>query len=147
MHSGNSETDSFFRAMSLSGTYGAISDEEGLAVLKKTYDLGISFWDTAAVYGLGHNERLIGQFLEGNPGARGKLFIASKCAFEVSTNPPALMLADLCSFVRSSIRSLGKLRVSPTRRRISRGLSTTLQKDWTQVQIFITFIEETQRPL
>ena len=133
--------------MSLSGMYGPTSDEEGLAVLKKAYDLGISFWDTAAVYGLGHNERLIGQFLKGNPGAREKFFIASKCAFEVSTDPSAPMPVDLCSFGRSSIRSPGNIRGSPIRLRISRDLSMTLQKDWAQVQIFITFIEETQIPL
>ena len=70
--------------MSLSGIYGKISDEQGLEVLKRALDLGSTFWDSAAVYGLGHNERLIGRFLKENPGAREKLFIASKCAFEVS---------------------------------------------------------------
>lgn len=70
-------------AMSLSGIYGPLSDDEGVAVLKKAYELGSTFWDTASVYGVGHNEKLIGRFLKENPGAREKLFIGSKCGWEV----------------------------------------------------------------
>lgn len=76
-------TDLYSSAMSLSGMYGPVTDDEGLRVLKEAYDLGATFWDTAAVYGLGHNESLIGRFVSENPGARERLFIASKCAFEV----------------------------------------------------------------
>lgn len=70
--------------MSLSGAYGPSSDEDGLEVLQKAYDMGYTFWDTASVYGIGHNESLFGRFLKENPGAREKLFIGSKCGYEVS---------------------------------------------------------------
>lgn len=52
-------------------------------MLKKAYDMGCTFWDTASLYGLGHNEKLVGRFLKENPEAREKLFIGSKCGFEV----------------------------------------------------------------
>jgi aryl-alcohol dehydrogenase-like predicted oxidoreductase len=72
--------------MSLSGGYGPADDDESLKVLARAYELGCTFWDTAAVYGMGHNEELIGRFLKATPGAREKLFIGSKCGWDVSTN-------------------------------------------------------------
>jgi aryl-alcohol dehydrogenase-like predicted oxidoreductase len=74
-----------FGAMSLSGHYGAANDEESLKVLAKAVELGCTFWDSAAVYGMGHNEELIGRFIKANPGVREKLFIASKCGWDVSS--------------------------------------------------------------
>jgi aryl-alcohol dehydrogenase-like predicted oxidoreductase len=70
--------------MSLSGTYGPADDTESMKVLSKALDIGCYFWDSAVAYGKGHNEELIGRFFKENPGSREKVFIASKCAFEVS---------------------------------------------------------------
>lgn len=70
--------------MSLSSAYGAADDAESLQTLKKALDLGCTFWDTAAIYGKGHNEELAGRFFKENPGAREKVFLASKCGFDVS---------------------------------------------------------------
>lgn len=69
--------------MSLSSAYGPANDDESLQVLAKALELGCTFWDSAAVYGFGHNEELIGRFLKQNPSAREKLFIASKCGWDV----------------------------------------------------------------
>jgi aryl-alcohol dehydrogenase-like predicted oxidoreductase len=49
------------RAMSLSGMYGPADDEESLKVLKKAVDIGCTFWDSAVIYGFGHNEKLLGR--------------------------------------------------------------------------------------
>jgi aryl-alcohol dehydrogenase-like predicted oxidoreductase len=70
--------------MSFSGAYGEANDEDSLKVLSKAIEIGCTFWDTAQVYGQGHNETLIGRFLKENPGAREKVFIGSKCGFTVS---------------------------------------------------------------
>lgn len=93
------------RAMSLSGAYGKSDDETGLKVLSEAYNLGCTIWDTASVYGLGHNERLIGRFLKENPGAREKLFIGSKCAWEVSQASPLLSSQHCSTITHGSIRS------------------------------------------
>lgn len=71
-------------AMSLSGSYGAANDEESLQLLQKALDLGCTFWDTAIVYGFGHNEALLGRFFRENPGAREKVFVGTKCGWDVS---------------------------------------------------------------
>jgi aryl-alcohol dehydrogenase-like predicted oxidoreductase len=62
--------------MSMSQAYGTRNDEESLKTLRRTFDLGITFWDTADVYGEGHNETLLGQALRGR---RHEVFLATKC--------------------------------------------------------------------
>jgi aryl-alcohol dehydrogenase-like predicted oxidoreductase len=46
--------------MSLSGLYGASSDDNGIAVIHHALDRGINFLDSADMYGWGHNEQLLG---------------------------------------------------------------------------------------
>lgn len=64
--------------MSMSFGYGAPDEAESIANLHLALDLGINFWDTADVYGFGHNEELISRVLVPN---RDKIFIATKFGF------------------------------------------------------------------
>ena len=67
--------------MSLSHAYGAPpSREQAERVLLGALDAGYTFFDTAAVYGLGHNETLVGEVLGGH---RDKFTLASKCGMTV----------------------------------------------------------------
>lgn len=52
--------------MGMSEFYGATDDGESLRTLAAAYDAGITHWDSADTYGLGHNESLIGRFLAGS---------------------------------------------------------------------------------
>ncbi|MBK8629833.1 MAG: aldo/keto reductase [Sphingomonadales bacterium] len=62
--------------MSLSWAYNTPpSDEDGAKLLRRALDLGYDHLDTARIYGLGHNETLIGKTLREN---RSKFFLASK---------------------------------------------------------------------
>lgn len=49
---------------------------KSLDSIKKAYDLGINFFDTAPVYGFGHSEELIGKALKP---VRDKVILATKC--------------------------------------------------------------------
>ena len=49
--------------MGMSDFYGKSSDVESLALLEKAVEMGVNFWDTADMYGTGHNEMLIAQVL------------------------------------------------------------------------------------
>jgi aryl-alcohol dehydrogenase-like predicted oxidoreductase len=69
--------------MSLSHAYGAPPPrEQAEAVLEGALDAGYTFFDTAAVYGLGHNETLVGEVLSPH---RDKFTLASKCGITDAT--------------------------------------------------------------
>lgn len=62
--------------MSLSWAYGGRpSDEDGIRLLQHAVDIGYDHFDTARLYGLGHNETQVGIALKGR---RDKVFLASK---------------------------------------------------------------------
>lgn len=64
--------------MGMSFAYGPRNDAESLATLNRALEMGINFWDTADMYGFGHNEELISKVLAPN---RDKVFIATKFGF------------------------------------------------------------------
>ena len=54
--------------------WGDVSEEAAFAILKASVDRGVTFIDTADVYGAGRSERLIGNFLKTLPGQGKDLF-------------------------------------------------------------------------
>lgn len=62
--------------MSMSQGYGTADREESERALHRALDIGYTFLDTASVYGLGHNESLIGEVLSSR---RQEFTLASKC--------------------------------------------------------------------
>ncbi|QTE28970.1 aldo/keto reductase [Pengzhenrongella sicca] len=65
----------------LGADWGDVGEDEALEVLAGAVDSGVTFLDTADVYGDGRSERLIGQFLAGRAGgagAGGTLTVATK---------------------------------------------------------------------
>ena len=53
----------------LGADWGSVSDDDALAVLRAAVESGVTFLDTADVYGDGRSERVIGRFIAGNAGA------------------------------------------------------------------------------
>lgn len=72
-----------FGCMSLSHAYGSPPPrEQAEAVLSGALEAGHTFFDTAAVYGLGHNETLVGEVLGPH---RDRFVLASKCGITDAT--------------------------------------------------------------
>ncbi len=65
-----------FGAWQIGGDWGAVSDEDALAALHAAADAGVTFVDTADVYGDGRSERLVGRFLRERDGDAP--FVATK---------------------------------------------------------------------
>jgi aryl-alcohol dehydrogenase-like predicted oxidoreductase len=66
--------------MGMSSGFGPPSDrQEMIMVMRKAVELGVTFFDTAEVYGAHHNEILVGEALEP---FKGKVVIATKFGFE-----------------------------------------------------------------
>ena len=53
-----------FGAWAIGGTWGEVNDKDSMAALHAAVDNGITFFDTADVYGDGRSERLVGQLLK-----------------------------------------------------------------------------------
>ncbi|KAJ3102233.1 hypothetical protein HK100_004399 [Physocladia obscura] len=67
-----------FGAMGLSHTYGIADRAESLTVLQHVADSKATFIDTSDLYGFGHNEELIGEWIAQEKGNREKVFICTK---------------------------------------------------------------------
>lgn len=86
--------------------WGTQDDADSIATIQAALDLGINWIDTAAVYGLGHSEEVIGQAIKGR---RDQVIIATKCGRvwnenkEVSGN---LKAASIRREVEDSLRRL-----------------------------------------
>ena len=73
--------------MGMSQSYGAADRTESERTLHRALELGVRFFDTANAYGLGNNEKLIGEVL----GARRDEFVlATKFGFVVKDGKPGI---------------------------------------------------------
>src|SRR5579872_5550338 len=70
--------------MGMSFSYGPPKDkQEMISLIRRAVELGITFFDTAEVYGPYTNEELVGEALEP---FRGQVVIATKFGFDLSPN-------------------------------------------------------------
>jgi aryl-alcohol dehydrogenase-like predicted oxidoreductase len=66
--------------MGMSWAYGPRDEAESIATIHEAIDLGLTFLDTAEVYGPFENERLLGRALAGR---RERVVVATKFGFEL----------------------------------------------------------------
>src|SRR6478609_11891754 len=81
--SGLSITPAGFGAWAIGGGdwafgWGPQDDEQSIAAMRHAVQRGVNWIDTAAVYGLGHSEEVVGRLLRGLPADRRPL-VFTKC--------------------------------------------------------------------
>jgi aryl-alcohol dehydrogenase-like predicted oxidoreductase len=89
----------------LGADWGEVGEKDALAVLDAAAATGITFLDTADVYGDGRSERIIGQFLAGNPGA--EFTVATKMGRRVAQDPGFFTLDNFRAWTDRSRANLG----------------------------------------
>ncbi|KAL9235124.1 hypothetical protein vseg_009916 [Gypsophila vaccaria] len=98
-----------FGCMGLTGAYNApLSEADGVSIIKYAFSKGITFFDTADVYGATTNEVLVGKALKELP--RDKVQIATKCGI-VRIEARNMIVKGTPDYVRScceaSLKRLG----------------------------------------
>ena len=92
----------------LGGTeWGDVDDRQALATLTAAADAGVTFLDTADIYGLGRSETLIGRFLKERPD-RDRFFVATKLGRGPEPGwPENFTRESVCRHTEDSLRRLG----------------------------------------
>ncbi|MER7005769.1 aldo/keto reductase [Dactylosporangium sp. NPDC000555] len=93
-------------AWQLGADWGRVDEDEALATLIAAHEAGVTFVDTADVYGDGRSERLVGQFLRTLPPA-GRVTVATKMGRRVPQEPAAYNLANFRAWNDRSRANLG----------------------------------------
>ena len=95
--------------MGLSEFYGETDEAQSIKTIHAAIELGINFFDTADMYGFGHNEKLLAKALQGK---RDQVVIATK--FGILRDPNDPMFRGVCGHpayvkksVETSLKNLG----------------------------------------
>lgn len=90
--------------MSISANYGPAADHQhGIKVIREAYDRGVTFFDTAEVYGPYTNELLTGEALQP---MRDKVMIATKFGFDIKAGGLNSQPAHIRKVVEESLKRL-----------------------------------------
>jgi aryl-alcohol dehydrogenase-like predicted oxidoreductase len=87
----------------LGADWGEVEEKDAMAVLEAAVDAGVTFLDTADVYGDGRSEQIIGRFLRDHPG----LLVATKMGRRAPLDLEQYTLSNFRSWVDRSRTHLG----------------------------------------
>ena len=103
---GRSVSEIGFGAWAIGGSWGDVADDDAVAALRETLDCGVTFIDTADVYGDGRSERLINRVLKERSGERP--FVATKAGRRLPQQTVAgYSFENLNGWIDRSLTNLG----------------------------------------
>jgi aryl-alcohol dehydrogenase-like predicted oxidoreductase len=115
--------------------WGAQDSAECRATIRHALDTGVNWIDTAAEYGLGQSEELVGQFLRGLPVA-DRPFVFTKCGLvrdardRMATPTRVLTPASIQRECEASLRRLGVERIDLYQFHWPDGSGTGIEESW-----------------
>jgi aryl-alcohol dehydrogenase-like predicted oxidoreductase len=89
----------------LGADWGQVAESEAMAILEASVQAGVTFLDTADVYGDGRSEKLIGRFLAS--GAAPEVLVATKMGRRVAQDPGLFTLENFRAWTDRSRANLG----------------------------------------
>ena len=94
-----------FGAWAIGGSWGEVKDDDALNALREAISQGVTFLDTADVYGDGRSEKLIAQVLDDYQGDR--IYVATKAGRRLDPHVTSgYNYANLEKFVKRSLENL-----------------------------------------
>ena len=93
-----------FGAWAIGGSWGETDEEESLAAMHAAVDAGVTFFDTADVYGDGRSERLIGRLMRER---EERLVVATKFGRRAPLDPALYTYENLRGWLEDSRENLG----------------------------------------
>ncbi len=87
--------------------WGSQDDNDSIAAIQRALELGVNWIDTAAVYGMGHSEEVVGRALKGWRGPRPYVFTKCGLRWDAKGNVTKVLSAD--SIRREAEDSLRRL--------------------------------------
>jgi aryl-alcohol dehydrogenase-like predicted oxidoreductase len=90
--------------MGMSAFYGSADEQESIATIQRALDLGVTFLDTAEMYGRGANEELVGRAIGGR---RDEVVLATKFIGAFSDRRPDGRPETIRSAIEGSLQRLG----------------------------------------
>lgn len=123
--------------------WGPQDDDASLATMREALESGINWIDTAAVYGLGHSEEVVGRFLRGLPHAERPL-VFTKCGMvwderDRTAEPRrTLQPASIRAECEASLRRLGIERIDLYQFHWPDETGTAVEDSWAELQRLVT---------
>jgi aryl-alcohol dehydrogenase-like predicted oxidoreductase len=122
--------------------WGPQDDKESENTMRRAIELGVNWIDTAAAYGLGHSEEVVGHFLRSLP-ASERPYIFTKCGLIGDENNPMqepernLKPASIRAECEASLRRLGIERIDLYQFHWPDETGTPIEDSWAEMQRLI----------
>jgi aryl-alcohol dehydrogenase-like predicted oxidoreductase len=115
--------------------WGPQDDAASIDAIRHAVDLGVNWIDTAAIYGLGHSEEIVGQALRAIP-TDDRPYVFTKCGLVADPNKPyndavrTLAPYSIRREVEGSLRRLGVERIDLYQCHWPDGTGTPVEESW-----------------